>query len=945
MIDDCWEFCFSFLGMVKWYESLITKVLEMMKFLSNIKWLNRLRQPIFKERKPIKLDAILNGNTLPQAQANRLFFALAFCIPLVVMTITFWKIGLYPFGEETLMSGDYTLQYIPLYRALGHLFTSGDFGALYWSWYKGLGGVMSPVWSFNSLSPISLIIGLVPAAYLNFAVFATTLLRNSLASLSFYYFLHKRYQVDKNRLLGLAISVSYGLNGFFLANQVNPNFLDNLILLPLLLIGVEKILDDQRSFKYVFVLASMFVIQFYTAFMASVFVIFYAVFYTFTKSQKIQRSIQQILRLALYSVLGLALSSIWLLPVFYALIETKVAGAKPEPWNFQFVYHPLKLFLKFIPGAVSGEEWGDSHSLPNIYIGLLGLIGLSQYFFATHIKGRQKLLTAGMLLTLLLAFSNYAPIRIWHMLQMPVGFYYRNAFVLSFFLLLLAYLALRSVNSWTYLQLAGTGIVLAVAISAAIWARSSWQYPLVTNWQIGFSVILLTFMILLLVVPKARNVSLVVILSLTLLDLGVNAGISTGRSLWLSSKATLENEVTVEQNYRQLAIDQTGLTRLEKSSWGTWNDSLTYNYYGVNHFTSSIEYNTLEFLGKLGLQSSTAISIYTGGTPLTDALINLNQFIETGGWESHTRKFNPVYFQEIKKANQFTLFKNPNYLGLGYSGSADLVKFQLKDDNPIENQNTLYKGIFGDNQPIFEPITAGYLSLSLDNMDVDPARGGRMMKRLSPDKPAVIRLSFTPQDNKSYYLYAPNIKSYDMGTFTATLNGEGYRMFDRFRHPQIWGIASAAQGKTQLIEFTLDNDDPIDLADIWVYSFDDERFKAAVASASVTKWRPTEVTSTRLSGTVTQVDGKEYLYTSIPYNKGWKVKVDGQSVKAEKAFGAMLAFKLEPGDHQLTITYSPPGFKLGLFFACLSLVYMFFVQYRKEILEKFGQWQASRQKV
>lgn len=898
------------------------KVFEKMKFLSEMTWLKSLSQPIFKSQKPIKLDAVLNGNKLSIKKANAIYMTLAFLLPVLIMTLTFWKIGLYPFGGKTLMSGDYTLQYIPLYRALGHLFQSGDIGALYWSWNKGLGGVMSPVWSFNSLSPISLIIGLSPAKYLNFAVFTTTLLRNGLASLTFYYFLYKRYQVHKNRLLGLIVSTAYGLNGFFIANQVNPNFLDNLILLPLLLIGVEKILDGQKSFKYTFVLAAMFVIQFYTAFMSAVFVIFYTIFYAFSKEQKIQESVKQILRLVGYSLLGLALSAMWLLPVFYALLETKVAGAKPDPWNFSFVYNPLKLFLKFLPGAINGEEWGDSHSLPNIYISLLGMLGLARFFFANQIKIRQKIVTFTVLVTLILAFSNYAPIRFWHMLQMPVGFYYRNAFVLSFFLLLLAYLALRTTENWTYLQLVGTGAIILFALVVAIGVRSDWKYSLLTNGQLGVSIFLLLAMVLLLILPKPRSFNLLLILLFTMVDLGVNAGLAVKHNLWLSDKTTLGNEAKTEASYKALKIDQAGLTRLEKSSWGTWNDSLTYNYYGVNHFTSSIEYNTLEFLGKLGLQSSTAISVYTGGTPLTDALVNLNQFIETGNWDVQTRKFNPVYFQEVKKADNLTLFKNRNVLGLGYSGDDSLMKLQLKADNPIENQNALYKGIFGDEKDIFEPITSGYLSLTLDNMDIDPHRGGRMMKRVSPDKPAVIRLSFTPQDNKSYYLYAPKIMRYDMGTFTAKLNDEGYRMFDRFRHPQIWGLASQAQGESQVLELTLDNDDPIDLGDLNVYSFDDDRFKVAIKGNSVTKWTPKKVSSTYLAGDVTQVQGRHYLYTSIPYNKGWQVKVDGKAVKTEKVFGSMLAFQLNPGHHKIEANYIAPGLRLGIFLSCLSLMIM-----------------------
>lgn len=781
---------------------------------------------------------------------------------------------------------------------------------------------MSPVWSFNSLSPISLVIGLSPAKYLNFAVFATTLLRNGLASLAFYYFLQKRYKVEKNRILGLIIAISYGLNGFLLANQVNPNFLDNVILLPLLLIGVEKILDGQKSFKYSFILAAMIIVQFYTAFMISVFVVFYAIFYSCLKTQKLGETFKQLLRLVYYSLLGLALSSVWLLPVFYALLETKVAGATPDPWNLSFVYNPLKLFLKFLPGAINGEEWGDSHSLPNIYIGLLGMIGLARFFFASQIKIRQKFVAFAVLLTLVLAFSNYVPIRIWHMLQMPVGFYYRNAFVLSFFLLLLAYLALRDIQFWSRWQLIGTSGLLLVALFLTVWARSSWKYLLVNNWQLMFSVIFLLLMLLLLLLPKVKGVNLLVILALAAIDLGVNAGLATNRSLWLAPKTTLETDIKIEAAFQVLDIDQTGLTRLEKSAWWTWNDSLTYNYYGVNHFTSSVEYNTLEFLGKLGLQSSTAISVYTGGTPLTDALVNLNQFIDTGSWAEQTRKFNPAYFEEVKKVDNMTLFRNPNILGLGYSGKDDLIHFQLKKDNPIENQNTLYTGIFGDERPILEPIGENELSVTVDNMDVDSYYGGRMMKRVSPDKPAVIRISFTPNDNKSYYLYAPKIMNYDMGTFIATLNGEEYKMFDRFRHPQVWGLASLAQGKSQVLELTLDNDDPIDLGGLTVYGFDDDRFKAGVVNAPIAKWRPTTVKSTYLSGEVTQVQERNYLYTSIPYNKGWQIKVDGKPVKSEKAYGAMLAFKLPPGKHRVEATYIAPGLRLGLFLATLALLIM-----------------------
>ena len=227
-----------------------------------------------RHRETVASEKEEQKNTEKDPFKNTLGFLAAFCLPMLVMAVVFAVMKLYPFGKETLMSGDYTLQYIPLYRALGHAFRHMDIGALFWSWHKGVGGVMPSVWGFNSLSPFSLAIGLAPAKYLNLSVFLVTLLRQGFSGLSFYYFLHKRYEAHCHRLLAVCIAAIYGLSGFLIVNQVNPNFLDNIILLPLLLIGVEKILDGKVSIKYTLVLALMFVVQFYTAYMACIFVIF-----------------------------------------------------------------------------------------------------------------------------------------------------------------------------------------------------------------------------------------------------------------------------------------------------------------------------------------------------------------------------------------------------------------------------------------------------------------------------------------------------------------------------------------------------------------------------------------------------------------------------------------------------------------------------------------------
>ena len=221
---------------------------------------------------------------------------------------------------------------------------------------------------------------MAPAKYLNLSVFLVTLLCQGFSGLSFYYFLHKRYEAHCHRLLAVCIAAIYGLSGFLIVNQVNPNFLDNIILLPLLLIGVEKILDGKVSIKYTLVLALMFVVQFYTAYMACIFVIFYSFYYIPSSKSAFFFKAKQLLRLLIYSLLGIGLSAIWLLPVFI-LLDTKAAGGEADPLGFTFLYNPIRLLIKFFPGAASGEEWGDFNALPNFYVGVLGFIGLFNFFF------------------------------------------------------------------------------------------------------------------------------------------------------------------------------------------------------------------------------------------------------------------------------------------------------------------------------------------------------------------------------------------------------------------------------------------------------------------------------------------------------------------------------------------------------------------------------------
>lgn len=62
------------------------------------------------------------------------------------------------------------------------------------------------------------------------------------------------------------------------------------------------------------------------------------------------------------------------------------------------------------------------------------------------------------------------------------------------------------------------------------------------------------------------------------------------------------------------------------------------------------------------------------------------------------------------------------------------------------------------------------------------------------------------------------------------------------------------------------------------------------------------------------------LVTTIPYTKGWKVKVDGKEVSTEKSIQDLLVFSLDEGRHTIEMNYETPMLKAGMVASGLGVI-------------------------
>lgn len=99
--------------------------------------------------------------------------------------------------------------------------------------------------------------------------------------------------------------------------------------------------------------------------------------------------------------------------------------------------------------------------------------------------------------------------------------------------------------------------------------------------------------------------------------------------------------------------------------------------------------------------------------------------------------------------------------------------------------------------------------------------------------------------------------------------------------------------------------------DEMVYELNTGNMKEAVSALAEGNLNVTEHKMGSIKGTV-KAKENQALFTSIPYSKGFRIKVDGVSVLPEKYADTFIVIPLEEGEHEIEFSYISPGFLEGV---------------------------------
>lgn len=246
-------------------------------------------------------------------------YLMAFLIGLFISACMIVPFIIKGHGVFTLID-DFNYQQIPFNMVSNSAIKNGD---IYWNWYTDLGSNFIGSYSFYTLgSPFFWLSLIFPARIFPYLIGPFLILKYSIASLTAYMYIQRFVQYKPYALIGAAL---YAFSGFQVVNLMFNHFHDVTALFPLLLIGLEELIEKKRFILYTLMAALMSTLSFFFFEGQIIFLIIY--FCVRFLSYDFKKYIKEVPKCLAGGLLGMMLSGWILIPsILYTLQNPRLGN-------------------------------------------------------------------------------------------------------------------------------------------------------------------------------------------------------------------------------------------------------------------------------------------------------------------------------------------------------------------------------------------------------------------------------------------------------------------------------------------------------------------------------------------------------------------------------------------------------------------------------------------
>lgn len=849
---------------------------------------------------------------------DKILYFIVFSLPVLIMYLVYVFFSVYPAGDNSVLVLDLNGQYVYYYEALRDAFWGKS--SLIYSWSRNLSGEFMGINAYYLASPFSLIPVLLPRSIILTSLKIMQLAKIGAAAVTFAVFT-RNYRENKNVTI-ILFSIAYSLMGYSVVELMNPMWIDGLIYLPLIVMGIEMLVKTNRMSLLIISLSLMFIANFYIGYMLGLFSLLYYVYFSILYNYKF--SFKDILgkttKFICSAVVSVMIAMIVLLPVYKSLQLGKLEFSQPD-YSLKLQFKVVDFLSKLLPFSYDTVR---PEGLPFIYTSTLTVLLVPLYLTNTRISQKKKILNTSLLFIIFLCMYLSTADIVLHGFQVPNWLPFRYSFVFSFVLILMA---METLNNTKGIKLKNIVLVLFGIIVFLIYLedRSTEHIDVITT---ILPTLLFTVTYSAILSCKVKKSSPVFSLSLIIMMLGeqylcaYDTVKKINKDVVYSKYSSYQQFIEDGRDTVSILNDKdSSLYRSEKTFFRTVNDNMAFGLKGVSHSSSTLNTSSINFLNSMGYTASSNFSKYTGNTKVSDSLLGIKYVL------SKTSEDN--YYDYFFTYKNTAVYKNKDALSIAYMVNNHIMSMKYDQYNPFENQNQLLNLMSGNENDAFVRVWPD--DVNYENISVSQAEDHICFTPTVEGYEANINYKFTAQKDGIMYMYFPSLYEREM---TVIINNKKTLYYYENENYCIVNAGSFKKGEK--IEVKLSPlKECIYMFDQYFYILDQDVFEKSVSKLAQNQLNVTYHTDTDIRGTI-NADDNGILFTSIPYEEGWKIYIDGKRVQTTKLIDTFLGAKIQDGQHEVRLLFRPDYLYISaaISFAgvLLLIVIIFYERKRKGVI-------------
>lgn len=819
--------------------------------------------------------------------------------------MVFWVKNIFPFGNDFISWGDMHTQILALYYNFYDAIYNGKSFLI--DFTSGTAFNLLSNFSYYIMSPFTLIILFFERIDIPQAVSLIVLGKMVLSAITCNLFLDKKF--DKlNDFYKCFFSILYALSTYNLSLYIITGWIDIVYLFPLLLLGLDKLLNKEKVTLFIIILSFCLIFNFYIALMCIVFIFFasliYLLFYNIDNKKR------KVTLLGISVVLSVLISSVILIPTMFQILSSARMG-----FNF--------------------TELFDSKTGPII----------DKFIFLTS--------SSAMISCILLLFKNYKSNKKWILFFLSIAFLvasplivepinkmlhfgsyvyypYRYGFIFTFLLIMGACYYLNQAKEKNKIKNIHSILIYASVIVCNVLVIVI-SYYFYHNFQVGvdkltFSADRFTFFMLVLLVVL-NFIPYLIIFALgkknsksTYICLMINLIIFSFTQSMIYIKIDHD-----EKELHSVYNDMNYIYELDINDnyhFKQQEDILIYNYGSVigkpslDFFTSLTDNNMFLINQKLGYNSMWMDTSSVGSNYFVDFILS-NKYLIT------SEEFSNDLYKLKAKINDLYLYETVLPISKGYI-TKENISIE-NSDNSFDATNSLYKAFSNTDEDIIDIYDEfNFVNVSFEDDQI---------KIIDDEKEAYLEISLSVKERKTLYFEA-------MTSYLSSDKSDLYDTFDIYindelvmeKYPNIYHSNSLNLGEFNNsnlnIKIIVNND--AEAFSIKLGLLDQSKLKSYFNNNLYDVDIEYDRNKIKINY---DSDNENLLFVPITYLDGMSANNNNENISIVRMFDNFIGIRLNEGQNDIVISYTTPGLKLGSLMSMLGIVLtILFIKFSKNII-------------